>query len=235
MTEIQRVKIALKALISLGVARNQEEIGKLLGYSNKSSFSQVINGIVKLPTDFVDRLCQLDQAINKDWIKTGNGDILKPKEDTNKSYIEDENPIKGNNQINADYFKNQGLSLISPETMLAYNNGNKEITEHNAINFVIPTFKGSDYLITVIGSSMFPKYNNGDIVACKHLSQNTFFQWNKVYVINTHQGVLVKRICKSNNPDFVTIVSDNKDYDSFELPKSEMLSIAIVTGVIRLE
>lgn len=235
MTELQRVKIALKALISLGVARNQEEVGKLLGYSNKSSFSQVINGIVNLPADFVDRLCSLNSTINRDWIKTGNGNILENNPNTNQGYNKDNTYNNTNDQINTGYFTNHSLPLISAETMVDYNAGNKEIIEPATTQFLIPTFKGSDYLITVIGSSMYPKYNNGDIVACKHLSLNTFFQWNKVYVINTEQGVLVKRICKSDSDDFVTIVSDNKDYNSFELPKSEILSIAIVTGVIRLE
>lgn len=57
MTEVDRVKLAVKTLISLGVAKNQEEIGKLMGYSNKSSFSQVLNGIVPLPDKFIDKLC----------------------------------------------------------------------------------------------------------------------------------------------------------------------------------
>lgn len=235
MTELQRVKIALKALISLGVAKNQEEVGKLMGYSNKSSFSQVINGLVNLPADFIDRLCSLNSAINKDWIKTGNGNVLENNYNTNQGYNKDNTYNIISNKINTGYFTNNSLPLISAETMIEYNAGNKEIIDSTAAQFLIPTFKGSDYLITVIGSSMYPRYNNGDIVACKHLSLNTFFQWNKVYVVNTEQGVLVKRICKSDNEDFVKIVSDNKEYDSFELAKSEILSIAIVTGVIRLE
>ena len=47
--------------------------------------------------------------------------------------------------------------------------------------------------------------------------------------------MLVKRVCKSNNDNFITLVSDNTAYDSFELPKSKLLSVAIVIGIIRLE
>lgn len=235
MTELQRIKIALKALISLGTAKNQEEVGKLLGYTNKSSFSQVINGLVNLPVDFIDRLCDLNSMINKNWIKNGTGNVLKNTHNTNQVYTEEIFSNKTITNKNNDHLTKQNLFLLSADAMIEYNSGNKEIIEHNATKFLIPTFKGSDYLITVIGSSMYPKYNNGDIVACKHLSINTFFQWNKVYVVNTEQGILVKRICKSENDDFVKIVSDNKDYEPFELAKSDILSIAIVTGVIRLE
>lgn len=235
MTELQRIKIALKALISLGIARNQEGVGKLLGYSNKSSFSQVMNGKVNLPTDFIERLCALNSSINKEWIKNGIGNLLENNTNANIDYNEENNTKFLNEFFSGSDVKNQILSLISPENIIEYNSGNKEIAATNATKFLIPTFKGSDYLITVVGDSMYPKYNNGDIVACKHLSLNTFFQWNKVYVINTEQGILIKRICKSDHDDFVTIVSDNKEYDSFELPKSKLLSVGIVMGVIRLE
>lgn len=56
MPIIERIKLAIKWLIGNGVAKNQKEIGYLLGYKNESSFSQVINGKVPLPNDFIDRL-----------------------------------------------------------------------------------------------------------------------------------------------------------------------------------
>lgn len=236
MTELQRIKIALKTLISLGIAKNQEEIGKLLGYSNKSSFSQVLSGTVSLPTDFVERLCKLDNQINKEWIKTGDGDILINKTNSKKVYnqMEVEQNFT-NDSIDDHYIKEKGLPLIPVEAMAGYRVGDIQVMEYETQKFVIPTFKGSDYLISVRGSSMYPKYNSGDIVACKHLQLDTFFQWNKVYVLDTQQGVLIKRICKSDKDDYITIVSDNKSYEPFELHKSEIRSIAIVTGVIRLE
>ena len=83
---------------------------------------------------------------------------------------------------------------------------------------------------------MYPNYQNGDIAACKHLPAGTLFQWNKVYVIiSTKLGVLVNRVCRSDNDNFIALVSDNKNYDTFELPKSELLAAAIVTGIIRAE
>tara|TARA_R110000868_G_scaffold253965_1_gene510597 strand:+ start:147 stop:851 length:705 start_codon:yes stop_codon:yes gene_type:complete len=234
MTELQRIKIAIKTLISLGIAKNQEEIGKLLGYTNKSSFSQVLSGTVSLPTDFIDRLCKLDSQISKEWIKTGYGNILEndPEKVYNTGIPEQE---KVNEPFGVEYIKDKGIPLIPVEAMAGFGTGEVQIMEYETERFLVPTFKGSDYLIGVRGSSMYPKYNSGDIVACKHLPLDTFFQWNKVYVLDTEQGVLIKRICKAQNEDHVTIVSDNKSYDPFELHKSDIRSIAIVMGVIRLE
>ena len=64
MTVHDRVKLVVKWLIGTGVAKNQESIGRLLGYSNKSSFSQILNNKVPLPNDFIDRLCILNRNIN---------------------------------------------------------------------------------------------------------------------------------------------------------------------------
>ena len=86
------------------------------------------------------------------------------------------------------------------------------------------------------GSSMYPKYSSGDLVACKRLTSWSFFQWGKVYVLYTHQGPIIKRICKGEDEEHVLIVSDNSErYDPFPLHRREILDVAIVVGVIRLE
>lgn len=236
MTELERIKIAVKTLISLGIGKNQEEIGTLMGYKSKSAFSQILTAKVPIPSGFVDKLCNLDERLEKKWIICEEGNVLKGdlkskqvynNGDATKHHLSDPNDF--------DYGKEKGLPLIPVEAMAGYGAGDIQVMEYEAERFIVPTFKGSDYLINVRGSSMYPKYNSGDIVACKHLSLDTFFQWNKVYVLDTEQGVLIKRICKSDNEEFVTIVSDNKSYDPFELHKSAIRSIAIVMGVIRLE
>ena len=102
--------------------------------------------------------------------------------------------------------------------------------------YVIPAFKNAEFLIQVKGSSMIPKYNSGDIVACKKLPlDGLFFQWNKVYVLDTIQGALIKRVKAGSDANHLLIVSDNERYEPFELHISQIHSVAIVIGVIRLE
>lgn len=71
-----RIKKAVKWLIGEGYANSQKEVGKLLGYANESAFSQVLNGHVDLPVDFIHRLCALDSRINFLWIQKGEGQML---------------------------------------------------------------------------------------------------------------------------------------------------------------
>jgi phage repressor protein C with HTH and peptisase S24 domain len=104
--------------------------------------------------------------------------------------------------------------------------------------YVIPMFKSLhiDFMIDVRGSSMQPKYNSGDIIACTIMHERSFIQWNKCHVIATReQGIIVKRLRKSDKQGYLTAVSDNKDYPPFEIPESGITGIALVVGVVRLE
>ena len=104
--------------------------------------------------------------------------------------------------------------------------------------YCVPEFaaRGADFLIRVSGSSMYPKYSNGDLLACSLIRDILFFQWGKVYVIDSSQGALVKRIFTSQKEGFITLSSDNKDnYPPFDFPTSDIRALAIVIGVIRIE
>jgi phage repressor protein C with HTH and peptisase S24 domain len=103
-------------------------------------------------------------------------------------------------------------------------------------NFIIPGFTNIDWMIYVAGASMYPKYSSGDVIACRVLHESRFIQWGKVYVFATReQGILVKRLKKCQDENCLTAVCDNPAYDSFDVPKDEILGIALVVGVIRLE
>ena len=97
-------------------------------------------------------------------------------------------------------------------------------------------FKDADYLIMVKGDSMYPRYSSGDVVACKKLPlSDLFFQWNKPYVIDTEQGGLIKKVCKSTKKNCIKLVSENPDYEPFDLHTSQIYAIALVIGTVRLE
>jgi phage repressor protein C with HTH and peptisase S24 domain len=132
---------------------------------------------------------------------------------------------------------NDGIPLISVGAAAGVLSGEDvQVLEYECERFIVPTFKDAEFLMPVKGSSMLPKYNSGDIVACKRIHELLFFQWNKIYVLDTSQGVLIKRIHEDKeNPDNVVLVSDNEKYQPFVIPKSDIRGIAIVIGVIRLE
>ena len=104
--------------------------------------------------------------------------------------------------------------------------------------YTVTEFKESDFLIRVKGDSMTPKYSGGDLVACKKIPMNEtyFLQWGRVYVIGTRsQGIMIKRVRPAEDPAWITCVSDNPKYAPFDVPKEDIVSIALVNGAISLE
>ena len=131
-----------------------------------------------------------------------------------------------------------GIPLIPIDAMAGFGTGAVQVMDYETSLYRIPEFEELkvDFMIRVKGSSMYPKYNSGDIVACKKLFlNNIFFQWNKVYVLDTEQGALIKRIKKGADNEHITLVSDNPSYDPFELHLSKVYAVALVVGVVRLE
>lgn len=76
MNRISRNKFLVQYIVSKGFASSQKELGQLLGYSNESSFSQIINEKVTYPKDFIERLKGVIPDLNEDWLLTGEGEML---------------------------------------------------------------------------------------------------------------------------------------------------------------
>lgn len=176
--------------------------------------------ISELGADKIVKILSMYPDLSAEWLMADRGNML----------LSDINIPQPTNTINI------GIPLIPIDAMAGALSGDISVLEYECERYVIPAFKGADFLISVKGSSMYPKYNSGDIVACKCVPMSDlFFQWNKVYVIDTNQGALIKRIKKGEDPEHVLIVSENKDYEPFELPINSIYSVASVMGVIRLE
>ena len=157
--------------------------------------------------------------ISLDWLVTGSGPMLR-------SDLPAAHPATE---------PGAGIPLIPINAMAGVFTGEQSVLELECERYVVPAFKDAEFLITVKGSSMIPKYYSGDIVACKRMPLDTFFQWNKVYVLDTEQGPLIKRVKKGATDETLAIFSDNPDYEPFELPRTKIYHIALVVGVIRLE
>lgn len=160
--------------------------------------------------------------VSPEWLLTGNGKMLKQDNDVPVA-------VKTENM-------QEGIPLIPLDAMAGFCSGEMQVMEYECERYVIPAFREAEFLIPVKGSSMYPKYSSGDIVACKKLTlSDIFFQWNKVYVLDTDQGALIKRVRKGKDENHILLVSENERYDPFELRIEQIHAIAIVIGVIRLE
>ena len=204
-----------------------------LGISKREFYTQIgvsrgtLESKSSITEDVMARFIARFPQVSPSWLLTGKGDMIISQ---NTDMKNEELPVAHRTE------SNEGIPLIPINAMACAFTGDQSVMEYECDRYIIPSFKGADFLIGVKGSSMYPRYNSGDIVACKRLNlQDLFFQWNKVYVLDTDQGPLIKRIKPGTDKGHVTIVSDNKDYEPFELAIDHIYHVALVVGVIRVE
>lgn len=236
-----------------------ETIIKVLFGGNKRAFAlhigvspTVIENVVgsrqgKPSFDFLEKVCA-KANISAEWLLMGKGEMLGDMFEfrNNMVFHSDPNQYENNKEDeNVDEDKptarlasspSEGIPLIPLSAMAGNFSMEQTVLEYECERYVVPIFNGADFLIPIKGSSMVPHYNSGDVVACRRVPMtNLFFQWNKVYVIDTDQGPLIKRLKPGSDSEHVTIVSDNPSFDPFELPLECIHSVALVIGTIRLE
>lgn len=224
-----------------------------IGMSN-ASFGKSFKNKGAIGTDKLENILSKYSDISPLWLLTGEGPMLKTstsgadeapcpdeKERKTKKSGEKQRKSEKNSECSSRIQKlpegsMEGIPLIPTSAMAGAFTSDISFMEYECEHYIIPDFKGADFLIRVKGDSMQPTYYSGDLVACQKIPMNDiFFQWNKTYVLDTNQGAIIKRVLPGKDNDHICIVSDNEKYPPFELEKSYLHAIALVRGIIRLE
>lgn len=221
MKNILEINERISYLIDFKANKNKKKFAEMIGFAPQV-ISNIVSGRKSKPSfDVLNSISSSFVDINSEWLLTGKGEMLKG-----------ETPV-------VPATPNNGIPLL-PFDAFAEVGFDVEGINFDAIKerYEVPLFDGIkvDFMLPVRGSSMYPKYSSGDVVACRMVTDRFFYQWNKVYVLDTFsQGVIMKRLKKSESPDTIVCKSDNENYDPFEVPVDDIRNIALVVGVIRLE
>lgn len=164
------------------------------------------------------------EGVSSHWLLTGKGEMITSSESSQ------------NKMVKVSEQSQEGIPLIPLDAMAGYFEGEMQVLLRDCERYIVPGMPRADFLITVKGDSMMPSYFPGDIVACVRVPiKDVFFQFGRVYVLDTNQGAIIKRIEKSEDDESILIVSENEKYSPFTLHLSQVRSIALVIGLIRLE
>lgn len=107
------------------------------------------------------------------------------------------------------------------------------ITEYQCEQLpVISAFPKYDCTIRITGKSMEPEYFAGDEVACLRVNEKQFLQWGRVHVLDTTQGIVIKRIYDAG--ESILCRSYNSEFPDFSIPKENIRSYNLVVGSLRL-
>ncbi|MCH3994887.1 MAG: helix-turn-helix transcriptional regulator [Prevotella sp.] len=145
--------------------------------------------------------------IDKAWLLTGEGEMLKEKkepqpDDDHKDYETYLLPMTaaGGSLVG---FDSDGAAAADCEKIIS------------------PIAKVS-FAITVYGESMYPTYPSGSRVLIKKADPNVFIEWGTVYVLDTLDGIVIKEVHKSKDPNKIICHSINSKYDDFEINMSNV-------------
>ena len=210
---IERVKAFM-------VDRNltQYAMARELGMAQQT-VSKYLNGDTKPSIQFCDALLTTYPELSSEWLMRGAGNMLILQSESMERLKRED-----------------GIPLLPIDAMAGALTCEQTVLESECERYVVPMFEGADFLIPVKGSSMSPRFSSGDIVACRRVPlDGLFFQWGQVYVIDTVQGPLLKKIKKGKTDDTVTIISINPEYEPFELKVEDINAVALVIGTLRLE
>lgn len=196
---------------------------------SQSLLHQARQGKSDLGAKTIDKILSTYQDLSRKWLVTGEGEMLVSDVSGPNSPIE----------MTPQKPTATSIPLVTQSAVAGFGNMDFMIKEADVkAYYVIPKFNHCkvDFMIEISGSSMYPKYNSGDVVACTILHERSFIQWNKCHIIATReQGILCKRLRPSQAEGCITAVSDNENYPPFDIPVSDITGIALVVGVIRLE
>ena len=203
--------------------------------SSDGKIAKFIASNSSLKSDTLSKIMEIFPHLSITWLLTGEGDMLLSSPGNNQGSTKDE---PRTNQP-ATCLTQAGIPLIPVDAVAGFNGiDSPTIQIHDCQRYLVPEFQqlNAEFMIRVSGSSMYPKYSSGDILACRKLTSYHFIQWGKIYVIDSEQGAMVKRLFPCDeDTDYVICKSDNPNYPPFELPKTEIRSLSIVLGAIRFE
>lgn len=217
----QEVILRLKKALNISA---DIELANYLGISKSTLSNWKARNTLDLPLLF--SLCE---QISIDWLLTGKGEMLK-----NSTPKSPEVLIK-----KVDSNRKEGIPLIPLDAVAGFPATDSSFAYmENCERYIIPEFqdKGADFIIRVSGDSMIPLYYSGDLIACHKIHDIRFFQWGTVYVLETSQGVLVKRVMESiEHDDCILCASENDTvHRPFLLPKDDIRSMSTIVGLIRI-
>lgn len=166
--------------------------------------------------DVMNRISIQFPDLNTSWLLTGEGEMLNSSCDvvSQKS---------SNTRPRIPYDAAAGTLTETVEGVAEYQ------CEQVPIISVFPKY---DFTIRIFGRSMEPEYFAGDEVACLRVNEKRFLQWGRVHVLDTTQGVIIKRIY--DNGDCIVCKSFNPEFPDFSIPKEDIRSYNLVVGSIRL-
>ena len=196
----------------MGVHCGHDDIARKLG-RNRVNVTKAINGDSRYLTRSFLRsfAAAYSDYINEDWLLDGKGQMEKADRKSTRPHI------PADKAVVAAGFVGSAIGSVQESEC--------------EVRPVMAPFPWYDFTIEVSGDSMEPTLCSGDTIACEWLHDSTEFVHNRIYVLDTADGAVVKRVERKGNT--LHCHSDNSEYPDFDVPADIVLRSARVVGLVR--
>lgn len=196
----------------MGVHCGHDDIARKLG-RNRVNVTKAINGDSRYLTRSFLRsfAAAYSDYINEDWLLDGKGQMEKADRKSTRPHI------PADKAVVAAGFVGSAIGSVQESEC-----------EVRPVMAPLPWY---DFTIEVSGDSMEPTLRSGDTIACEWLHDSTEFVRNRIYVLDTAEGAVVKRVERKGNT--LHCHSDNLEYPDFDVPVDIVLRSARVVGLVR--
>lgn len=220
MNTIDRYKILIRYAVNNNIVKSQRDLGQKLGYTNESSFSQIINGKVKTPKDFTSKLTSVFPDLNIAWLLSGEGEMLKSTTA----------PAKTDESKQGIPFYDIDVTASITES---FSDENEEVQFY--INF--PPLNDCDVAFPVFGESMIPDFYPGEVVLVKEIRNIDSMLWGEPYMIITNAECDNLRTIKNvflseDRQNFILRASNPKYAGDTIVHRNNVIKILLVKGKV---
>lgn len=168
----------------------------------------------------LDKISKKYPLLNTAWLRTGVGDML-----SSSSSAQPQPSVKNERVADDEAYK---VPLVPISALAGSLNDFSLSVKRDDCETVISPIKDIDMAIKISGDSMEPEYPSGSQVLIKKVNERAFLEWGRVYVLNTCNGIVIKRLMPTNDPNTVLCESINPKYPPFEV------NLENVNGVYRV-
>ena len=181
---------------------------------------QARKGKSDLGSKTIEKILNIYQDLNKVWLMTGEGDML-----SSTSSAQPQPSVKNERVADDEAYK---VPLVPISALAGSLNDFSLSVKRDDCETVISPIKDIDMAIKISGDSMEPEYPSDSQVFVKKINERAFLEWGRVYVLNTCNGIVIKRLMPTNDPNTVLCESINPKYPPFEV------NLENVNGVYRV-
>ena len=191
---------------------NDNQATKLLGFSTGTISKSREKGR-DLSDRNAEKALNFFQDLSRVWLLTGVGEMIN-------------NPNQPAEAKENDSTDDVAMVPLLPIAALAGSLSDFAVSVmYSDCEQVVSPIRGAALAITVSGESMTPEYPNGSQIFIKRINEKAFIEWGRVYVLDTVNGSVVKRVFPSDDENRIKCVSTNPEYPPFEINMQDVNGI----------